>query len=467
MVMHNMKIRQLGPAVIAATAATVLTGTVLGHGSLADPPSRIYSAFLEGPESPQSEAVRSVVQLGGTQQLYDWNELVAFHPGDPDYQRNVPYWETIPNGQLASAGNPKYAAFDQVRDDWPTTDIQSGPYQFTWFATTPHDPSVHRAFITTSDWDTTQPLNWDQMEELPLSPPVLDGNYYTFNTILPQRSGKHVIYVIWQRIDPVGEGFYSVSDVDFGTPQPGECSGDLDGDGYISGADLSQLLGSWGAVNGTCECDLDGNDVIDGADLSVLLGNWGLCGEDCNSNGIADSKDIADGASDCNVDGIPDECQTDSLSDCNGNGVPDVCEILNGTVEDCDRNGRPDICDIADGGDADDDGVLDACFIAGLTYSIQITNDWGSGFNADLTVYNNSNQCLSGWNLEFDAGFTLDSVWNGALVSQEDGHIRLVNEAWNGNICDGQSFTVGFQASGSPTELENVKLNDSVVNPAG
>ena len=58
--------------------------------------------------------MRSVVEQGGTQQLYDWNELVAFHPGDPQYQRTVPYQETIPNGQLASAGNPKYAAFDQI-----------------------------------------------------------------------------------------------------------------------------------------------------------------------------------------------------------------------------------------------------------------------------------------------------------------------------------------------------------------
>jgi hypothetical protein len=52
-------------------------------------------------------------------------------------------------------------------------------------------------------------------------------------------------------------------------------------------------------------------------------------------------------------------------------------------------------------------------------------------------------------------------------VSQENGHIRLVNEAWNGNICDGQSFTVGFQAVGSPSELMDVQLNDSVVNPSG
>ena len=449
---------------MGVTTAALCVASLNGHGSLSSPPSRVYSAFLEGPETPQSDAVRAAIELGGTQPLYDWNELVAFHPGSPEFQRQVPYRETIPNGQLASAGNPKYAGFDQVRDDWPTTDIQSGPFQFSWFATTPHDPSVHRAFITTSDWDTSQPLNWDQMEELPLSPPVLEGNYYTFNTILPQRSGKHAIYVIWQRLDPVGEGFYAVADVDFGVGSPGPCAGDLDGDGFISGSDLSRLLAGWGSNSGQCECDLDGDGIVAGSDLSLLLGNWGLCGEDCNENGIADANDIADGATDCNVDGIPDECQPDN--DCDGNGVHDTCEILADPGLDCDRNGELDGCQIAAGGDEDDDGVLDACELEGFTWSMVITNDWGTGFNVDLTIHNDSNQCLSGWNLEFDADFSIDTVWNGSFVGQENGRVRIVNEVWNGNVCHGESFTIGFQATGSPSEPTDMRLDDSVVNPA-
>lgn len=40
---------------------------------------------------------------------------------------------------------------------------------------------------------------------------------------------------------------------------------------------------------------------------------------DCNSNGLDDAFDT-----DCNADGIADDCQT--LDDCNANGVPDACE---------------------------------------------------------------------------------------------------------------------------------------------
>ena len=66
----------------ALAVVTVLAGAgiALGHGSLATPQSRIYNAFNEGPENPISDAVADAVAIGGTQPLYDWNELVNFHP---------------------------------------------------------------------------------------------------------------------------------------------------------------------------------------------------------------------------------------------------------------------------------------------------------------------------------------------------------------------------------------------------
>jgi hypothetical protein len=54
---------------------------------------------------------------------------------------------------------------------------------------------------------------------------------------------------------------------------------------------------------------------------------WVFLGVDCNHNGIADSDDISSGYStDCDLDGVPDECQ----ADCDGDGVPDVCELAQG-----------------------------------------------------------------------------------------------------------------------------------------
>lgn len=84
---------------------------------------------------------------------------------------------------------------------------------------------------------------------------------------------------------------------------------------------------------------------------------------DCQPNGIGDDEDIADGTSnDCDLNGVPDECQ----ADCNADGVPDVCESdcnLNGipdgceALDDCDKDGLPDICEP----DCDNDGTPDEC----------------------------------------------------------------------------------------------------------
>lgn len=50
---------------------------------------------------------------------------------------------------------------------------------------------------------------------------------------------------------------------------------DLDGDGVVSGTDLTILLSQWGACSG-CSCLADINDdcVVDGTDLTALLSAW-------------------------------------------------------------------------------------------------------------------------------------------------------------------------------------------------
>ena len=198
------------------TTVVLPTTAVLGHGSMKDPVSRVYSIYLEGPGSPDTEAAQAAVEHCGTQAFYDWNELVNFFPGNSDFQSNVPYAQFIPDGRLASADNDKYDCLDEIRSDWPATPVQAGPRELIWYATTPHNPSVFRAWITTEDWNSSEPLNWDQMVELELGPVSLVGLEYRFETVLPERSGRHALYVVWQRIDPVGEGFYSVCDVIFG-----------------------------------------------------------------------------------------------------------------------------------------------------------------------------------------------------------------------------------------------------------
>jgi hypothetical protein len=47
---------------------------------------------------------------------------------------------------------------------------------------------------------------------------------------------------------------------------------DLNGDGFVNGADLGIMLGGWGLPGPT---DLNHDGTTDGPDLGMLLGSWG------------------------------------------------------------------------------------------------------------------------------------------------------------------------------------------------
>ena len=93
---------------------------------------------------------------------------------------------------------------------------------------------------------------------------------------------------------------------------------------------------------------------------------------DCNDNGAYDVCEVASGAaSDCNSNGIPDDCETD----CNANGIPDDCDIAAGSSLDTNGNGIPDECETQfQRGDVNVSGSID------VTDPIFVLQYWiGSG----------------------------------------------------------------------------------------
>lgn len=104
----------LATAVLLIVAAGfALFGSVhsaRAHGALSAPISRVYGCFLEGPEHPQAPACQYAVSVGGTQPLYDWNEVHLLNANGQSRQ-------LIPDGHLCSAGTAKYDSQDRLAFD--------------------------------------------------------------------------------------------------------------------------------------------------------------------------------------------------------------------------------------------------------------------------------------------------------------------------------------------------------------
>ncbi|MDT9696192.1 lytic polysaccharide monooxygenase [Streptomyces sp. P17] len=197
---------------VAPLALTALAAApAAAHGSMGDPVSRVSQCYAEGPESPKSEACKAAVAAGGTQALYDWNGI---RMGDAGGRHQ----ELIPDGKLCSAGAEEFKGLDLARADWPATSVSSGSYTFKYRVTAPHKGTL-KVYITKAGYDPAKPLAWDDLDltnpVATVTDPAAVGGFYTSSGTLPQRSGKQVLYAVWQRSDSP-EAFYSCSDVTFG-----------------------------------------------------------------------------------------------------------------------------------------------------------------------------------------------------------------------------------------------------------
>ncbi|MFI7150241.1 lytic polysaccharide monooxygenase [Nonomuraea sp. NPDC050022] len=207
----QIKRKALAAATLTAATLLVLTGVADAHGTMNNPPSRTLVCYNENPESPKSAACKKAVELGGTQPLYDWNEVNLANAAGR-------HRELIPDGKLCSAGRDKYRGFDQARADWPATSMSSGAaFTFRYRSTAPHKGSFE-LYVTKDGYDPSKPLKWSDLESKPFltqRDPALTDGAYNLQGKLPAKQGRHLIYSIWQRSDSP-EAFYSCSDVTFG-----------------------------------------------------------------------------------------------------------------------------------------------------------------------------------------------------------------------------------------------------------
>ena len=206
--------RTAGPralAVAGAGLAALLLGPVTpaaAHGAPTAPLSRAAACGTEGGATARTAACRAARAANGDPTFADWDNLRV--PGVDGRDREV-----IPDGKLCSGGLAAFRGLDLPRADWPTTTLTAGaPMAFTYRATIAHQGEF-RFYVTKDGYDPTRPLRWADLETAPFlrvtDPPLVDGSYRIKGTLPAHRTGRQLIYTIWQNAGT--DTYYSCSDV--------------------------------------------------------------------------------------------------------------------------------------------------------------------------------------------------------------------------------------------------------------
>ena len=86
--------------------------------------------------------------------------------------------------------------------------------------------------------------------------------------------------------------------------------------------------------------------------------------------------------------------------------------------------------------------------------SFVITNDWGNGFNGDITVTNDTDATVSAFAILIDSpGFSVRDAWGATFTNEADGDVVFDAADWTLDLDPGESKTFGFTADGTvPTD---------------
>jgi predicted carbohydrate-binding protein with CBM5 and CBM33 domain len=400
-------------SVIAVTAAVLVNtgGTAVAHGSMTWPASRTYACYEDGRAggggdlNPTNPACVAAVAIGGKQPLWDWfGNLISNAAGR--------HREIIPDGDLCGP-TTKYDAYNLARADWPVTRVQANTtVTLHYNAWAPH-PGTWEQYVTKDGFDVTQPLKWSDLEPAPFdritNPPLANGEY-SWQARLPNKTGRHVIYSIWQRSDSP-EAFYSCSDVVFNGGVPDTRPPTAPGTPVASSVTGNSARLDWPAST-------DDQGV---SDYRVHRGDQVVATTITNS---------------VTVTGLtPNTDHTFHVValDAAGNASPASPTV---TI----RTGSAGTCTV--------------------TYTRPST--WNGGFTANVAVANTGADAVRAWQLvwDFPATQRLSQAWS-SEITVADGRATAKGASWNADIAPGGSVSFGFNAAttGAVTDPVSFTLN--------
>ncbi|MFF3204386.1 lytic polysaccharide monooxygenase [Streptomyces sp. NPDC002962] len=185
-------------------------GPAQAHGAPTDPVSRVYACSPEGGADARTAACRAAVDAGGTS-FAAWDNLRVANVNGRDRQ-------TIPDGRLCSGGLSAYKGLDLARADWPSTRLTPGGTLRMTYASTIAHTGTFKLYLTKPGYDPSKPLTWSDLPTRPFAevkdPALTDGAYHLTAKLPADRTGRQVLYTIWQN-SSTPDTYYSCSDVVF------------------------------------------------------------------------------------------------------------------------------------------------------------------------------------------------------------------------------------------------------------
>jgi Cellulose binding domain/Bacterial Ig domain/Calx-beta domain/Glycosyl hydrolases family 18 len=79
--------------------------------------------------------------------------------------------------------------------------------------------------------------------------------------------------------------------------------------------------------------------------------------------------------------------------------------------------------------------------------TFQVTSDWGSGFNGQITIKNSTKQDWTAWTLSFDFVGQITSIWDASVFSRGGNHFVIQNASYDGALAPGATVAFGFTGS--------------------
>ena len=197
----------------ALLGAAALLGSLQAsaHGYVSSPKSRAF--LCTAAQGGGSSAACIAASAAGNSSQYEPQSINI--GGANNNHQNL-----IPDGKLCSANIGSMNGLNLARNDWGSTSVSAGPRAFVWTNTAQHKTTYFRYYITKEGFNPgAAPLKWSDLEQIHQSAPAGQEATSTHIVNLPQRTGRHIVYSIWQRdASDALEGFYQCIDVVYGAP---------------------------------------------------------------------------------------------------------------------------------------------------------------------------------------------------------------------------------------------------------